>query len=682
MPGISSRFNTDRIIESIMKLERIPRDRSEQEKDALLAQKTYWQDVNRRMVSLRDSARQLYSFQNPFNDRIITSSDGSVLTGSAVRQTAPQTKEFTVRQIAQADRFLSSPVDDSFMVEAGTYTFSSGAEQISFDFKGGSLKEFADALNRRGKGKIEASFVTVRSGKKSLLIESKITGGENPLIFSDAALDMALKSGIVEQQINLQEVPIHAAAVHGASQGTVQNTGQAPPRLAAAQLIAIDNGTLKISATGGASVMFPDHMVVSQGLTISFETATKVRATEAPPKAEPPPGPSIPKTGSVTFNGIVIESAPSSVPIPEWKPPEPPMRVDDMNVISLTFLDGTNIELAPIEDTTDFTQVSFQVPDSEIGKTLVSLAVINKNTHRDVSIRRIHVMDPSDPLNYKPKNPVSVAQDAIISMEGIDISRTTNTIDDILPGITLTVKKPSLAPVHITVEADKETIKDAIITFVGNYNRLMAEINVLTRADDRIVRELSYLTQEEQEAMSERMGTFAKDSTLIQYKNAIQNAVTSPYPTETGTAMLVKYGIGTDMRMSGSSYDASRLRGYLEIDEKKLDEALEMNLDELRQLFGFDTNGDLIVDSGIAYAIESLTRPYVETGGLISIRTATIDSRVKADEQRIAALEKQLAEKEAALRVQYSQMENAYNRMEQLSNSLDTFSRQNSNGNR
>ncbi|MDR2783331.1 MAG: flagellar filament capping protein FliD [Treponema sp.] len=670
MPGISSRFNTDRLIEGLMKLERVPRDRSEQEKERLQAQKTYWQDVNRRMVSLRDSARQLYSFQNPFNDRIITSSDASVLTGSAVRQTAPQTKEFTVKQIAQADRFLSLPVDDSFTVEAGVYTFDSGPEHISFDFKGGSLKDFADALNRRGKGKIEASFVMVQSGKKSLLIESKITGGENNLIFSDAALDLALKSGILEQRSNVRDIPITLIGVGDAIQD--------------ASLSVVDNDSLKVSATGNASIAFPDNTVVNQGLTIFFETAVKVLPTEPPPKAEAPPGPSVPKTGSVTFNGIVIDSAPSSVPIPEWKPPEPPERIDDMNMLSLTFSDGTSIELAPIEDVPDFTRVSFQIPDSEIGKIVVSFNIVNKNTHRDVSIRRVQIMDPSDPVNYKPVNPVSVAQDAVVSMDGINVSRATNTIDDLLPGITITAKKPSDTPVRIAVEADRETIKNAIISFVGNYNRVMAEINVLTRNDDRIVQELSYLSEEEQEAMRNRMGAFAGDSTLTQYKNAAQNAVTMPYPTATGTEMLAKYGIGTDMRMSGGSsgYDPSRLRGYLEIDEKKLDEALEMNLAGLQQLFGFDSNGDLIIDSGVAYTLESLTRPYVETGGLIVIRTATIDSRIKADEQRIAALDKQLAEKEAALRIQYNQMENAYNRMEQMSNSLENFSRQNSNGGR
>jgi flagellar hook-associated protein 2 len=99
----------------------------------------------------------------------------------------------------------------------------------------------------------------------------------------------------------------------------------------------------------------------------------------------------------------------------------------------------------------------------------------------------------------------------------------------------------------------------------------------------------------------------------------------------------------------------------------------------VQQVFGYDTNGDLIVDSGVAYAFESISKPYTETGGLISIKIATIDSRIKQDDRRIASLTKQLADKEVSLKKQYSQMESAYDRMEQMSTSLDNFSKQNSN---
>jgi flagellar hook-associated protein 2 len=210
----------------------------------------------------------------------------------------------------------------------------------------------------------------------------------------------------------------------------------------------------------------------------------------------------------------------------------------------------------------------------------------------------------------------------------------------------------------------------------------MAEVNVLTRNDDRIIEELSYLSPEEQAEMKKRLGVFSGDSTLNQFKNSLQRAATAPYPTseERELALLAQIGIGTDIRRAGGgSYDPSRLRGYLEIDEKALDAAIESKLPAIQQLFGSDTNGDLIVDSGIAYTMDAVSKPFVESGGFITLKTGTIDSRISQDRRRIETLVRLLAAKEAALKVQYGQMEGAYNRMEQMSTSLDQFSQQNNN---
>jgi flagellar hook-associated protein 2 len=240
--------------------------------------------------------------------------------------------------------------------------------------------------------------------------------------------------------------------------------------------------------------------------------------------------------------------------------------------------------------------------------------------------------------------------------------------------------------VKLGVEPDRESIKNTIISLVGSYNRLIAEMNVLTRRDDQVVEELSYLSQEEQEALRERLGKFSGDSTLNQFKGNLIRAVSSPYPTpmEQDLSMLAQLGIGTDVRKAGAStgYDPSRLRGYLEIDEKVLDSALQTKLSAIQQLFGSDTDGDLITDNGLAYAIDRLAKPYVDTGGLIALKTGTIDSRIDQEQRRIQTLDRQLSAKESALKNQYAQMEGAYNRMEQLSGSLDNFNRQNSNNNR
>ena len=651
IPGIRSRFNSEQTIQDLMQVERVPRDRAADNVSRLEAQKTYWQDVGSRMTALRETARGLYSFQNPFNDRIVNSSDSSVLTGTAVREALEQQRSFEIRQIASADRFLSDPLDESYRVEAGTYTYTVGKNEISFSFRGGTLREFVDALNRRGQDKLQASLIAVRPGTRSLLIESRVTGAENRLRFSGDAETLGRAIGMVE--------PSYDSSVNL-------------------------EGTYKADAGERASVSVP-AITTAPNLILKFDVSTAVRPTETWIVPQPPPGPSIPSSGSISYGGIVIENDPSQVTMPSWNPPQPPVRVDNMAVMSLSFTDGTTVQLPAIADSTNFGSYQFKLDELPPGKTISSININNNNTHRDVSIRNIQIYDPQSIGGMRPLNAVSTAKDAVIFMDGIEIERSTNTIDDLIPGLTLTLRAPSDRPVNIQVEPDREGVKNSIISLVANYNRLMAEINILTRTDSRVIDELTYLTKDEKDEYKTRLGTFQADSTLNQFRSMMQRTVTSPYPTslDRELVLLSQIGIGADVGRAGAStgYDPSRLRGYLEIDEKVLDAAIATKLTAIRELFGSDTTGDRLVDNGIAFNLETITRPYVETGGLISLKTRTVDSRISQEQSRINTMDRQLAAKEAELKAQYAKMESAYSRMESMSQSLDRFSQQNYNNN-
>jgi len=173
IPGVRSRFNTDQIIEGLMNVERIPRDRTQNNIDNLQIQKGYWQEVGRRINSLRDSARLLYSFQNPFNERIGRSADENVITAVATREALEQSFRFSVKQVASADRFLSQPMEERARIDAGNYVFTVGKDEIAINFRGGTLRDFVEIINRRGRDKIGASLITVQPGTRSLLIEAK-----------------------------------------------------------------------------------------------------------------------------------------------------------------------------------------------------------------------------------------------------------------------------------------------------------------------------------------------------------------------------------------------------------------------------------------------------------------------------------------------------------------------------
>ena len=673
IPGVQSRFNSERLIEDLMRIERVPRDRTERNIESLQTQKSWWQDVGRRVTSLRESARMLFSFQNPFNERVALSADENVITATATREASERDYRFTVKQLAQADRFLSPPLDTGTRVEAGTYTFHVGRDEVTLNFRGGSLREFADALNRRGRDKIGASLITVRPGSTSLLLESKITGSENRLGFSGDAGLLAVRLGIAEiTNDTRRELPI--------AEGSVRETplpGGIPP----SGPVTVRDGVVQIPPLASASIPFGLTIEPESSLTLRIETVTAIKTDSSFAIPLPPPGPSIPSSGSVQYGGITIENNPSVTPLPEWTPPAPPPRLDNLEVLSLTFSDGTRVPLPPISDSGSYIPREYNLADYAEGKTITGLSIDNANTHREISLRNASVFDSNARGGgYKPINPVSTAQDAIISMEGIEMMRPTNSMNDIIPGVTITARSVSERPVRLDVQPDREGVKNAIVNLVGNYNLLMVELNILTRTDPTVIDDLTYLDREEADEMRERLGAFSGDSSLSQLRASMQRAVSSAYPTdaERDLAMLAQIGIGTNVT-GETGYNRSRLRGYLNIDDKVLDAALEQNLAAIKQLFGLDTTGDLIVDSGVAYSLDSLARPFVETGGIVALKTGTIDSRISQDRRRIDTMDRQLAAKEAQLRLQYSRMESAWTRMEHLSTSLDNFNQQNSN---
>jgi flagellar hook-associated protein 2 len=682
MPGIRSRFNSEQIVEDLMRLERIPRDRTVSNIENLQIQRGYWQEVGRRISAVRDSARFLFSFQNPFNDRIARSSDDGALTASANREATEQTYSFTVKQTAQADRFLSQPLDERMRVEAGTYVFTAGNNEISINFRGGTLRDFVEIINRRGQDKIAASLLTIQSGTRSLLIESKVTGETNRLGFSGDAAQFVTGIGMMEQGNDTRRnFPVSDSTVRRGAEGDANYT--------------INNGVLQVSPRSSASMPMGISLSADSPVMLRLETSTKVETDGIFNVPQQPPGPDIP-AGSVTYGGVTVENEPSVAPLPEWNPPPPPVRNDDMAVLSLVFSDGTSAKLPPITDSNNPVSRLYALSDIARGRTIASLNIENTNTHRAVSVGKVEVFDPTETSGgLRPLNAVSTARDAIISMEGIEIKRPVNNIDDLIPGVTLNVRGVSERPVELSVRADVEGAKDAIISFVGNYNRLMAEINVLTtmnitstmtsrgNSGDRIIDELTYLTSDEAAAMRERLGAFSGDNTLINLKNNLMRTVTAPYPTsmERDLVLLAQIGISSNAA-NNSGYDISQLRGYLQINERTLDAALETKIPAIRELFANDTTGDLIADTGVAYNVDLLARPFVETGGIIALKSSTIDSRISQDERRVSTLDRQLAAREAELRMQYARMEAAYARMEQMSTSLDNFNQQNRGNNR
>ena len=676
IPGVTDKYNTNDTVEKLMKVERVPLVREQDTLKTYQAQQNAWRDVNRTLTEFRDSVKTLYSYENPFNNKLASSSDEYAITADANRSAQYQSFKVNVIQPATADRFLSSELPDNTKVPQGTYTFRVADKSVSFNWKGGSLTDFSKALNKRGGDLINSLVIGSGAGTKTILIESKKTGEANRLTFEDEAKTFAIETGMISPvKSDAASFGKTKTEFRPAPPQTTSLEQEGLPRIANTQ-IAVSNGKISIPPRSGFSLAVPQG---NEGKRISF-TLTKEAAddiTEALNKR--PLAPELPNAGYASFKDVVIDNNPSDTLLPKSEETRSAdlLPVTSASVVYAAMSDGSEKEIAtPNILASDKTEIDIDTNDYP---GIASIVIRNRNTGSAFTMSSVSLYDPKSAGGFTPNNAASVAGDAIITYEGIRIKRPTNDIDDVVPDVTLHVHEKTERTATIKIDPDVKSAKDALITFVGKYNESIAQINILSQNKSEIVDELTYLSDDRREKEKERLGLFMGDFSLTSMKSNFQTIQSARYQAKEDAVitMLSQIGISTNASGSTGGYTASRLRGYLEIDEKKLDAALASHLEDIKNMFGYDSDGDLIVDSGIAYRLDRELGAYVQTGGIIGTKLGTLGTRIKSSETKIAQLETQMDKKEKELRRKFASMEGSLNSLESQQTTISNFIRQN-----
>jgi len=682
IPGVTDQYKTNDTVEKLMKVERIPLQREQKQLDTYKAEKDAWRDINTKLASLRDKTKTLYSFENPFNNKLTTSTEEYAITAEANRSADIQSFKVDVIQPASSDRFLTKELENDTKVPAGVYIYKVGEKNLNMSWKGGSLKDFSNALNKRGNGVIKSSIIGASNGKKSLLIEAIPTGKENRLIFEKDAKTFAFDSGMIEKiKANTEQFGQSQNEISPVQAIQYEDEPSYMPVLSLTKT-KLNEETVIVDPRGAYQVELPSKIKDKTNYNVQLT----IKATEVnditPEINQTLLQPELPDAGFAEYSGIVISNVNSDTNLN--LPKEPPVPLDPLltdTVLYAVSSDGTEKPI-PTPDLLNNNLQEVNIKLSEYPDT-VAIAVRNRNTGIQLEVSSFSALDPSTDLGYGPQNAISVADDAIIKYEGITITRSSNKIDDVVPEITLNLHDKTEKTATIAVKPDTESSKDAIIQFVGQYNQAVAELNILSQNKNDIIDELDYLSKDEKDAAREKLGMFSTDFSLTNMKSNMQSIVSAGYKFSDSAeiTMLSQIGIATNASGFSGGYSQSKLRGYLEIDEKKLDSALENHLDDIKQVFGFDSDGDLIVDSGIAYKLDKQLSAYTQTGGILAMKSSSLDSKIKSSETRISKLETQLESKEAELRNKYSQMEGSLNSLESQQNSISNFTKQNQRSN-
>ncbi len=287
------------------------------------------------------------------------------------------------------------------------------------------------------------------------------------------------------------------------------------------------------------------------------------------------------------------------------------------NAFSVT-LDATNNTLEGVRDAInkagDNTGVNASIinVDDGLGGTVSKLVLTSgeTGTANDITVTAVEGAVPGlSDLVYDSAgsgttnlNQQTAAKDAKILVDGQLATRSSNSIGDVIQGVTLDLQKAELGTVfNIDVSLDEESVKEVTEGFVAAYNGLMS-----------IMKELGqYDADNEEDA-----GALVGDSTLRTVQNQVRQAV-----GDTVSSATSDYN---SLAMIGISIDRT---GVMALNSTEFSSALQANLNAVSDVFSSS--------NGVAARLDTRLDQYLDTGGTFDLQTKSLNKKIStyADER-------------------------------------------------
>lgn len=245
----------------------------------------------------------------------------------------------------------------------------------------------------------------------------------------------------------------------------------------------------------------------------------------------------------------------------------------------------------------------------------------------------ISVTSPNGLDLSKPQT-ISEAADSVIKMGEMTFTNSSNTLDKLIDGVTieLTSVTEENKPLTLSVGTDSAGTKEQLQTFVDAYNTLQDTLSKLTKSGN---------------GDDESRGAFAGDATM------------SSLDRELNDVMRQVFG---EKRMSDFGITADR-EGKLQIDSKKLDDAIKADPQKLNDLF----NGK----EGMLSAMDkSLDRYLNSTNGLLKGRQDVLTRQQNDIDTKTEAMNTRYESSYNRYLKQFTQLQKA---MAQMNNTMSMF---------
>lgn len=680
IPGSESGIDSNKLIEELLEAEKIPAVRIEEKIKSSQKQRNIWRVTDNNMTLLQDNAKKLYSFNNPFKERSVESSEPYILTADGQRNATLGRYTLYVKSLAKADRWLSKTFTKDYTPPDGKYSITIGEKSVDFSFSGVDVDALIESINKKGKNLVKASVITQGSKKNEIvfLLESLVIGKDGQMTLYKTAEVFGKEIsliGIKEDENMFVEIDTNHIVEYISEESLFKNSLLASNSASSSRATKrASQQFLHIQPGGIAKIKFSlqqyKQIMNTPDAGINFEfIPIPITGTGTVPKPLQNFSTSLEniKINAKNKRDIIAPDAPKET-LPEILPEASSQQ------LSLMF-NNNYISIASISDIQDGNPINVSIPisDIQVNNENIAFIIANPLVHHTLVINSVFLNTTQRDTSLVPLRPIDTATDSVVEFNGIDLFRSTNNIDDIIPGVVLHLNKEDEdTVVFVDITSNMESIKNDIIGFVGAYNQVMKELTVYTQDDIEALDTLQFNSEEEREKASENLGIFSDEFSLTRFMTRLQNVAIDQYNNtlDADITSLRAIGIAANLGTNAFNVDASK---FLDIEETTLDNMISTNPDALAILFGVDTNNDVAIDYGVAFRIVELLSTYVATNGIITQKQNTLQTNISRDEDRLDDYAEKLVQYEIDLRRKFGNMERSVQALNRASNAVNSF---------
>uniref|UniRef100_UPI0035A0998D flagellar filament capping protein FliD n=1 Tax=Jeotgalibaca arthritidis TaxID=1868794 RepID=UPI0035A0998D len=258
--------------------------------------------------------------------------------------------------------------------------------------------------------------------------------------------------------------------------------------------------------------------------------------------------------------------------------------------------------------------------------------------------------------NMKP-NQVTQGKQASVIVNGIAITRDTNTISDIMEGVTLTLQAITTEAVTAKVTDDLEASTKLVQDFVDQYNSTMSFISTQLDVGDP--------SQE-----NNKTGALAGDGSIMRLQSQLRGLLTQPVANgNAGNNTATAIGISVD-RSGKATLDKSKLETALKENSKIVSDLFNYTVETTSETVG-GTSVTKKDEVGMAQKFNALLNTFTDSKeGIIATKNETYDKMIKDLDKRISVFNERLDAKRTRYIEQFTALDIAMMEAESQMNYL------------